>query len=97
MRIEQLARQLPDAVFATPSRQGKIALRLWSIVALADTPEVPILRNQVLRVQRVYSLTSEYLHSRRAGLVPPPMELMTWQEDVAALETAVQHLITPPS
>ncbi|WP_275291681.1 hypothetical protein [Amycolatopsis sp. La24] len=97
MRIEQLVRQLPDQVFGTSSRQGKIALRLWGIVALAETDEMPILRKHVLRAQRVYSLTSEYLHSRRAGLVPPPTELMIWQEDIASLETAVQHLMAPPN
>jgi hypothetical protein len=93
MRIEQLARQLPVHLAAGTSRRGRIVLRLWGLVAAGSIAEAPMLRRRVLRVQRVYGLSSEYLHSRCAGLVPPPTELQSWQEDVAELESAVRLLI----
>jgi len=43
-------------------------------------------RDRVHQVQRVYGLSSDYLHSRCSGLVPPPIELATWPAGVRAFE-----------
>ena len=91
MRIEELARRLPVDLLGEAPGRGQIQLRLWGLVALGG--DEPAMRRQVLRVQRVYRLSSEYLHSRRAGLVPPPTELRGWEEDVTALESAAHRLI----
>lgn len=89
MRIERLSRALPATSVVDPSGHGRTALRLWALVPLVEQEKRDEVRDRVQQVQRVYGLSSEYLHSRRSGLVPPPVELATWLAGVKALEELI--------
>lgn len=91
-RLERLAKRLPAD--RSLSSRGRIDLRLWGLVTLGTADELALLRQLVQRVQLIYRTSSEYLHSRRSGLVPPASELDTWHDDIAALESAVDRLLT---
>ncbi|MDX3191376.1 hypothetical protein PV458_23455 [Streptomyces sp. MN03-5084-2B] len=91
MRLEQLAKRLP--VDRSLVSRGRIDLRLWGLVTLGSADEVALLRRLVQRVQLIYRTSSEYLHGRRSGLVPPASEIDAWRDDIAALESAVDRLL----
>ncbi|MFF1607504.1 hypothetical protein ACFVYA_06945 [Amycolatopsis sp. NPDC058278] len=92
MRIELVAKRLPAD--RSLSSRGRIDLRLWGLVTLGTADELVVLRQLVQRVQLVYRSSSQYLHSRRSGLVPPSSEIDAWRDDIAALESAVDRLLT---
>jgi hypothetical protein len=89
MRIERLAEALPGTALVPTAGHGRPMLRLWGLMALAAERDRPATRDQVRQVQRVYNLSSDYLHSRRAAVVPSPTELATWLAGVEALEALV--------
>lgn len=91
MRLERLAKRLPADRSLAP--RGQIDLRLWGLVTLGTADEVASLRRLVQQVQLIYRTSSEYLHSRRSGLVPPASEVEAWRDSITALESAVDRLL----
>lgn len=88
MRIERIVDMLPSTTLVG-APGGRTALRLWALVALAAPEDRWQVRDRVRQVSRVYGLTSDYLHSRRAAAVPPRTELAAWLSSVDALEELV--------
>ncbi|MEV0699581.1 hypothetical protein AB0I53_16910 [Saccharopolyspora sp. NPDC050389] len=92
MRIERLAKALPGTALVNDSGRGRTNLRLWGLVASATPENRQAVRDRVRQAQWIYRLSSEYLHGRRAALVPPPAELSSWLTSVDALEDLLRHL-----
>ncbi|UUV29649.1 hypothetical protein NQK81_33500 [Amycolatopsis roodepoortensis] len=90
MRLEALAKTADSAYFADRSSRGSILLRLWVLMLTVPERRRPEARRLVRYVQEIYHLTSEYLHGRRAAVVPPPAELAAWTAGVDALERLVR-------
>lgn len=87
MRIEEIAKSLPVDSFA--STFGRLDVRLWAVVNQVPPEKRSTAEARVRQVRRIYKMTSAYLHSRRASIVPPRTELSAWTASVAALE----HLV----
>ena len=86
MRIEHLANSLSDASLAQSTPTGHTVVRLWGLLSTVPPEGRPAAESRVRQVQQVYGLSSDYLHSRRAAVVPSSTELATWTASVNALE-----------
>ncbi|MET9231327.1 hypothetical protein [Lentzea sp. NPDC003310] len=87
IRIELLAQSLPSTTFV--STFGRVDVRLWALVTHVRAEDRDEAAALVRQVQRIYGLTSAYLHSRRAAIVPSYSELSAWTKSVTALESLV--------
>lgn len=84
IRIERLANSLPAGSFV--SSFGRADVRLWAVVSHVPPEDRPEAEARVRQAQRIYDLTSAYLHSRRAAIVPSRSELAAWTASISALE-----------
>ncbi|WP_439664095.1 hypothetical protein ACSHWB_23195 [Lentzea sp. HUAS TT2] len=90
MRIEQVTHSLPAGMFI--STYGRIDVRLWALVSKVRPEDRAEATARVRQAQRIYDLTSGYLHSRRAAIVPSHSELAAWKASIAALEVLANAL-----